>query len=91
LKRVVIDASILLSTLVGHPEAPPAMLLNAVYDRIVEAIGCPYLIEEVRDNLRENPYFSARIDDTEARRAIARIERAVTMFADPVNPEPIIS
>lgn len=47
MKRVVIDASILLSALTGHPEAPPAMLLNAVYERTVEAVACPYLIEEV--------------------------------------------
>jgi putative PIN family toxin of toxin-antitoxin system len=90
LSRVVIDASTLLRALTGHPEASSAMLLAAVYDRKVEAVACPYLIEEVRENLRENPYFSARINEDEARRAIARIERAVTMLADPVDPEVLL-
>ena len=66
------------------------MLLNAVYEGIVEAVACPYLIEEVRVNLRENPYFSARIDEHEAHRAITRIEHAVRMLADPVDPESLL-
>jgi putative PIN family toxin of toxin-antitoxin system len=90
LKRVIIDASTLLRALTGHPEASSAMLLNAVFDGTVEAVACPYLIDEVRANLRENPYFSARINDDEARNAIARIERAVTMLSDPIDPEELL-
>jgi putative PIN family toxin of toxin-antitoxin system len=90
LKRVVIDASTLLRALTGHPQASSAMLLGAVFEGAVEAVACPTLIAEVRENLRDNKYFSARIDANEARRAIARIERAATMLWDPIDPEPLL-
>jgi putative PIN family toxin of toxin-antitoxin system len=90
LRRVVIDASTLLRALTGHPGASSALLLSAVFERTVEAVACACLIAEIRENLRENPYFSARINDEEGRKAIARIERAVTMESDPINPEALL-
>ena len=36
LKRVVVDPNVLLSALVGKPDAAPATLLEAIHDRTVE-------------------------------------------------------
>jgi predicted nucleic acid-binding protein len=68
LKRVVIDPNVLLSALVGKPDAAPAVLLDAVHSHIVEMIACPLLMAEVRDTLEE-PYFRTLLDRREAERA----------------------
>ncbi len=90
MKRVVIDASILLSSLTGRSDAPPAILLAAVYDGAVGAVACPFVIVEVGKNLRENPYFCERISPDDALKAVARIESAVIMHGDPSNVEQIL-
>jgi predicted nucleic acid-binding protein len=38
LKRVVIDPNVLLSALVGKPDAAPALLLDAVHDHGLEMV-----------------------------------------------------
>jgi predicted nucleic acid-binding protein len=53
LKRVVVDPNVLLSALVGNPDAAPAILLGAIHDHAVEMVTCPTLIAEVRDNLTD--------------------------------------
>jgi putative PIN family toxin of toxin-antitoxin system len=89
LNRLVIDAGTLLSGIAGHPQGPSATLLNAVYERTVEAFACPMLIGEVDRNLSK-PYFAARISAEDARMAVGRTEAAVTMLADPIEPTPIL-
>jgi len=53
LKRVVVDPNVLLSALVGNPEAAPAILLDAIHGHAAEIVACPALIGEVQDNLTE--------------------------------------
>jgi putative PIN family toxin of toxin-antitoxin system len=89
LKRVVVDANVLLSALVGNPEAAPATLLEAIHAHAVEMAACPALIVEVRENLTE-PYFRALLDQGEAEQAVIAIERVAVMFDDPVDPEPVL-
>jgi putative PIN family toxin of toxin-antitoxin system len=89
LKRVVVDPNVLLSALVGNPEAAPAILLEAIHDHAVEMVACPMLIAEVRENLTE-PYFRALLDHGEAEQAVIAIEHVAVMFDDPVNPEPVL-
>ncbi len=62
MRRVVVDPNVLLSALVGNPEAAPAILLEAIHDHVVEMVACPALIVEVRENLTE-PYFRAMRDN----------------------------
>jgi putative PIN family toxin of toxin-antitoxin system len=87
LKRVVVDSNVLLSALVGNPEAAPAILLKAIHDHAVEMVACPMLIAEVRENLTE-PYFRALLDNGEAEQAVTALERVAVMLDDPVDPEP---
>jgi putative PIN family toxin of toxin-antitoxin system len=89
LKRVVVDPDVLLSALVGNPEAAPAILLDAIHGHVVEMVACPALIVEVRENLTE-PYFRALLDQSEAEQAVTALERVALMLNDPVDPEPVL-
>lgn len=89
MKRVVVDANVLLSALVGNPEAAPAILLEAIHDHAVEMVACPTLIAEVRETLTE-PYFRALLDQGEAEQAVSAIERVAVMLNDPVDLEPVL-
>ncbi len=89
MKRVVIDPNVLLSALIGKPDAAPAVLLDAVHEHVVEMVACPLLMAEVRESLAE-PYFRARIDQREAEQAMSALERIAVMLADPIDPESIL-
>ena len=90
MKRVVIDPNVLLSALVGKPDAAPAMLLDAVHDHGLEMVACPMVMAEVRENLEE-PYFRALLDRARGRTGRKRHSRAVAvMLPDPVDPEPVL-
>ena len=89
MKRVVIDPNVLLSALVGKPDAAPALLLDAVHDHGLEMVACPMVMAEVRENLEE-PYFRALLDQREAEQAASALERVAVMLADPVDPEPVL-
>jgi uncharacterized protein len=89
LKRVVIDPNVLLSALVGKPDAAPAVLLDAVHDHVVEMVACPLLMAEVRESLAE-PYFRTRLDELEAEQAASALERVAVVLADPIDPEPVL-
>jgi hypothetical protein len=69
LSRFVLDANIVLASFVGRPDAPPALLLAGVHNGDLEAIACPLLIEEVRENLAA-PYFRGLLSELEAREAV---------------------
>jgi putative PIN family toxin of toxin-antitoxin system len=89
LRRVVIDPNVLLSALVGKPDAAPAMLLDTVHDHGLEMVACPMVMAEVRENLEE-PYFRALLDQREAEQAASALERVAVMLPDPVDPEPVL-
>lgn len=89
MKRVVVDPNVLLSALVGKPDAAPAILLDAIHDHAIEMVACPALIVEVRENLDE-PYFRALIQKEEAEQTVNAIERVAVMLGDPVDPEPVL-
>lgn len=89
MKRVVVDPNVLLSALVGKPDAAPAVLLEAIHDHAVEMIVCPTLIAEVHKTLAE-PYFRALLDEAEAEQAVAALRRVAVMRDDPVDPEPVL-
>ena len=89
MKRFVVDPNVLLSALVGKPDAAPAVLLEAIHDHTVEMIACPALIAEVRKTLAE-PYFRALLDQGEAEQAVAALRRIAAMRDDPLDPEPVL-
>jgi predicted nucleic acid-binding protein len=69
LTLLVLDANILLAALAGRSSTPPSLLLAGVHNGDVEAVACPLLIEEIRQNLGK-PYFRARLSELEAQEAV---------------------
>jgi putative PIN family toxin of toxin-antitoxin system len=90
LKRLVIDASTLVSGITGsRSESPPCLIYDALSEMSVEAVICPRLLDEVERGLRK-PYFRDSIDDQEIAEAISIIRDAGTMLDDPVNPPAVL-
>ena len=89
LTRFVLDANILLAAFAGRPSAPPALLLASVHNGDIEAVACPLLIEETRENLGK-PYFRARLSELEAREALDAYAQLCVMFTDPEHVEPLL-
>ena len=87
--RLVIDASALLSGIVGTDPSPPARLVDALFDGDFEAVVCPRLLGEVRRGL-SRPYFLSRIDPADAERAVREIARASIQLRDPQNPPSVL-
>jgi uncharacterized protein len=90
LKRLVVDASTLVSGITGsRGESPPCLIYDAVSEMSVEAIICPRLLVEVERALRK-PYFRKLIDDQEIAEAISIIRDAGTMLDDPADPPAVL-
>jgi putative PIN family toxin of toxin-antitoxin system len=90
LKRLVIDASTLVSGIVGpRSESPPCLIYDAVSEMSVEAIICPRLLGEVERALRK-PYFRERIEDEEIAEAVSILRDAGTLVDDPIDPPAVL-
>jgi putative PIN family toxin of toxin-antitoxin system len=90
LKRLVIDASTLVSGITGSRlESPPCVIYDAVSEMSVEAIICPRLLAEVERALRK-PYFRELIEDQEIAEAISIIRDAGVLLDDPTDSPPIL-
>lgn len=90
MKRLVIDASTLVSGITGSRlESPPCVIYDAVSEMSVEAIVCPRLLAEIERALRK-PYFRELIDDQEIAEAVSIIRDAGMMFDDPVDPPSVL-
>lgn len=90
MKRLVIDASTLVSGITGpRGESPPCLIYDAVSEMSVEAIICPRLLAEVERALRK-PYFHERIEDEEIAEAVSILRDAGTLVDDPINPPAIL-
>jgi putative PIN family toxin of toxin-antitoxin system len=89
LSRYVLDANIVLAAFAGRPGAPPALLLAGVHNGDLEAVACPLLIGEVRDNLAK-PYFRALLSELEAQEAVEAFSDLAVMLADPIDVEPVL-
>ena len=87
--RLVIDASALLSGIVGVDATPPARLVDALLERQFESVVCPRLLGEVRRGLTQ-PYFLARIDPADAERAVREITLASVQLRDPRKPPSVV-
>lgn len=90
MKRLVVDASTLVSGITGsRSESPPCLIYDAVSEMSVEAIICPRLLVEVERALQK-PYFHALIEDQEIAEAVSIIRDAGVMFDDPIDPPAIL-
>jgi putative PIN family toxin of toxin-antitoxin system len=90
LKRLVVDASTLVSGITGsRSESPPCLIYDAVSEMSVEAIICPRLLAEIERALRK-PFFRELIDDQEIAEAISVLRDAGTMLDDPADPPAVL-
>lgn len=87
--RLVLDASALLSGIVGVDATPPARLVDALFEGAFESVVCPQLLGEVKRGLTQ-PYFLARIDPADAERAVREITLASIQLRDPRSPRSVV-
>lgn len=90
MKRLVVDASTLVSGVASRPGGgAPWLILAALLDFEFEAIACPKLIGEFKDALT-NRYFRERFDADELAEIVANVEEAATAYNDPKEIEALL-
>jgi uncharacterized protein len=90
LKRLVVDASTLVSGVASRPGGgAPWLILAALLDFEFEAIVCPKLIGEFRDALG-NEYFRKRFDPSDLAEIVATVEEAAIKYDDPEEVEALL-
>jgi len=90
LKRLVVDASTLVSGVASRPGGgAPWLLLAALLDFDFEAVICPKLINEFRDALG-NKYFRERFDPDDLAEIVASVEEAGVEHEDPKEIEALL-
>lgn len=90
MKRLVVDASTLVSGVASRPGGgAPWLILAALLDFDFEAIVCPRLIGEFRDALT-NDYFRKRFDPDDLAEIVAGVEEAAIKYDDPQEIEALL-
>jgi uncharacterized protein len=90
LKRLVVDASTLVSGVASRPGGgAPWLILAALLDFDFEAVVCPRLIGEFRDALT-NDYFQQRFDTSDLAEIVAAVEEAAINYEDPQEIEAML-
>jgi putative PIN family toxin of toxin-antitoxin system len=90
LRKLVVDPNVLASGIPWREDSsPPKLLVDAIEDQLFEAVVCPRMVSEVRKTLRK-PYFRKRMEDDERESALAMLETAGAMRADPEEIEPLL-
>lgn len=83
--RVVIDANVLASASVGHPESPSRRVLDAALAGTIEMVACEMLLGEVEQAL-ETRYFSSRLTPEQRAAVGVLLRTTAVMLPDPVAP-----
>lgn len=86
MKRLVLDADIVISGLV-FPSGSPGRLVFGAQERAFLAITCPFLVAEVARGLRK-PYLRARAPLAHA--ALRAFAEVALELSDPVSPAPLL-
>jgi putative PIN family toxin of toxin-antitoxin system len=89
LTRLVVDASALVSGIIGAEDTPPAVLVDAIFDRAFEAVVCSKVLTEVQRALGR-PYFQARISSAELDQILRALARACAVLRDPRDPPRVL-
>lgn len=90
MKRLVVDASTLVSGVASRPGGgAPWLILAALLDFEFEAIVCPKLIGEFKDALT-NRYFAERFSPEELAEIVASVAEAAIEYDDPKGIEPLL-
>lgn len=90
MKRVVVDASTLVSGVASRPGGgAPWLILAALLDFDFEAIVCPKLIGEFRGALGSS-YFQDRFDPDELEEIVSSVVEAAVARPDPSEIVPLL-
>lgn len=90
MKRLVVDASTLVSGVASRPGGgAPWLILAALLDFDFEAVVCPRLIEEFRDALT-NDYFQERFNPDDLAEIVTSVEEAAVKHGDPQEVEALL-
>lgn len=90
MKRLVVDASTLVSGVASRPGAgAPWLILEALLDHDFEAIACPKLIGEFKKGL-DSEYFQERFDPDDLAEIAANVEEATIEHENPTKIEPVL-
>lgn len=90
MKRLVVDASTLVSGVASRPGGgAPWLILEALLDHDFEAIVCPKLIKEFRGGL-DNRYFQERFDPDDLAEIVANVENSAVEHENPTKVEPVL-
>lgn len=82
MRRVVVDASVLLLAVIAKPDSHPSLLLDAVRAGDIEMVACERLLDEVRRGL-EGRYFRDRLGENERVAIPAMLRALALMVPDP--------
>lgn len=90
MKRLVVDASTLVSGVASRPGGgAPWLILAALLDFEFEALVCPKLIGEFRGALTSN-YFRERFDPDDLAEIVLAVEEAAISYEDPKEIEALL-
>lgn len=89
MRRLVVDASVLLAAPVGRPEGSPSLLIEAARAGTFEMIACETLFGEFERGL-VGRYFRDRVRDEERVLLSAMVRGVATVFPDPVSVPRVI-
>ena len=89
MRRVVVDASVLLAAPLGRPESSPSLLLEAARVGAIELIACETLFAEFDRGL-ESSYFRDRVRDEERALLTAMLRGVAAVLPDPVSPPRVL-
>jgi uncharacterized protein len=90
LKRLVVDASTLVSGVASRPGGgAPWLILLALLDLDFEAVVCPKLIDEFSDALG-NRYFQERFDAADLAEIVANVRGSAIEHENPKQVEALL-
>lgn len=89
MRRLVLDASVLLAAPVGRPDGSPSLLVEAARSGAIEMIACETLFVEFERGL-EGRYFRHRVSAEERALLGAMMRGVATVVPDPVAPPRVV-
>ncbi len=89
MRRLVLDASVLLAAPVGRPEGSPSLLVEAARSGAIEMIACETLFAEFERGL-EGRYFRDRVREDERVLLSAMVRGIATILRDPESPPRVL-
>ncbi len=89
MRRLVLDASVLLAAPVGRPEGSPSLLIEAARSGAIEMIACDTLLAEFERGLGSR-YFRDRVSEEERTLITAMLRGIATVLPNPLNPPAVV-